>query len=70
MKCIENVKGESALWSCDGRQEAAEPEELNMTHSASRHIVASTELNVDSVDTRLVLLQLQSAPFQLNSDSQ
>jgi hypothetical protein len=54
VKYIEDVEGESALWSCDGRWEAAEPEELNMTRSASRRIVASTELNVDSVDTRQI----------------
>ena len=54
MECIEDVEGESALRPCDGRWKAAESEELNMTCSASRCIVAGIEPNVDSVDTRKI----------------
>lgn len=51
MKCIEDVESEPALWPCDGRWEATEPEQLNMTCRAGC-ILASAELNVDRVDTR------------------
>lgn len=51
MKCIEDVEGEGALRPCDGRWEATESQDLNMPFRSSRCIMASAELNVDSVDT-------------------
>ncbi len=52
MEHIEDVKGECALWLCEGQWEETELEELDMSCRASGCIVAGTELDIDCVDTR------------------
>ena len=52
MKGVEDIKSKGALWPRDGRWEAAEPEELNIACGAARRHEATTELNINGVDTR------------------